>query len=184
MALKKYEGKPLRLKKFEGKPLKLNRYEGKPHRLVPVEELYDPIKDGADGRDGLDGKNGRDGRDGKDGRDGNDGAGLNWTGVYKPSQTYSVNDLVEYLGSSYIAVAPSQNKPPNQSRQFWNLFSAAGASGANGPKGDPGPTVGVPTFIQPDKPDYEGSYVWYQTGVGPDGTGHTVWFNNCGELTQ
>lgn len=155
---------------------------GNPLGYEVVEE-DDPVP-AKDGRDGRDGKDGARGATGPSGRDGKDGAGLNWTGVYKPSQTYSVNDLVEYLGSSYIAVAPSQNKPPNQSRQFWNLFSAAGASGANGPKGDPGPTVGVPTFIQPDKPDYEGSYVWYQTGVGPDGTGHTVWFNNCGELTQ
>ena len=116
----------------------LKKYGGKPHRLVPVGELYDPIKDGADGRDGRDGKDGARGATGPSGRDGKDGAGLNWTGVYKPSQPYSVNDLVEYLGSSYIAVAPSQNKPPNQSRQFWNLLSAAGSSGARGAPGQDG----------------------------------------------
>lgn len=110
----------------------LKKYNGKPLRLTPIEELYDPIRDGKDGKDGERGATGPSGLDGKD------GAGLNWTGIYKPSQTYSVNDLVEYLGSSYIAVAPSQNKPPNQSRQFWNLFAAAGSSGATGPKGDQG----------------------------------------------
>jgi hypothetical protein len=155
------------------------RVVGEPLGYEVIEE-DDPVPP-KDGRDGKDGERGATGPSGPAGRDGKDGAGLNWTGVYKPSQTYSVNDLVEYLGSSYIAVAPSQNKPPNQSRQFWNLFSAAGASGANGPKGDPGPTTGVPTFIQKTEPDHEGSYVWVQTGLGESGCDYSVWYKICEE---
>jgi len=87
------------------------------------------------GKDGRDGKDGKDGSVGPQGPAGRDGKGLNWRGMYKPSESYATDDLVEYLGSSYICVKPAKNKPPNQSREFWNLFSAAGASGARGPSG-------------------------------------------------
>lgn len=75
---------------------------------------------------------------GPQGAPGRDGDGLNWTGDYNPSRAYSVNDAVNYLGSSYIAVAPSQNKPPNQSRKFWNLMAASGAPGSQGAQGEQG----------------------------------------------
>ena len=135
-------------------------------------------RDGVSGRDGTDGKNGKDGRDGRDGRD---GKGFNWKGDWRESELYDSNDVVNYLGSSYVAIAPSRGDYPNKINNNWDLVAASGASGARGPQGEAGPTLGVPTFIQGEQPDYEGSYVWVQTGLGDSGCDYTVWYKICEE---
>lgn len=108
-------------------------------KFTPAEELLP--KDGRDGKDGLegpqgpsgkDGSDGKDGRDGRDGADGKDGVGLNWRGEYNPSEDYTPNDAVYYLGSSYVCVKDTRNNPPNQSKTYWNLLASAGAGGSNG----------------------------------------------------
>lgn len=160
----------------------------KPPTLVQVAKYG--VRTPKDGRDGIDGQHGRDGRDGINGRDGmvgpqgpagtpgKDGAGFSWKGSWRESQTYSSGDVVNYLGSSYVAIAPSKGDYPNRVNNNWDLMSAAGAAGARGPQGEV-VSVGVPTFIQDTQPDYEGSYVWVQTGLGTDGTDYTVYYNIC-----
>jgi hypothetical protein len=144
----------------------------------------DTILSERNGKDGADGRDGRDGRDGKDGRDGlagRDGAGLNWRGNWSEKESYSKNDVVNYLGSSYVATADNSKDYPNRVNNNWDLMAASGAAGARGPQGEAGPTLGVPTFIQETRPDHEGSYVWVQTGMGDGGCNYTVWYNICEE---
>jgi hypothetical protein len=86
---------------------------------------------------------------------------------------------VNYLGSSYIATKTTTKDYPNRVNNGWDLLAASGASGARGPQGEAGPSTGVPTFIQETQPNYEGSYVWVQTGLGADGTDYTVYYNIC-----
>lgn len=136
-------------------------------------------KDGADGRDGRDGKDGMVGPQGPAGTPGRDGIGFNWRGDWRESETYQKNDVVNYLGTTYIATAPSSKDYPNKVNNNWDLMAAAGASGARGPQGEQGPSTGVPTFIQDETPDYDGPYVWVQTGLGADGSDYTVWYQLC-----
>lgn len=135
-------------------------------------------RDGASGRDGRDGKDGMVGPQGPAGTPGRDGAGFSWKGNWLGSVSYNSGDVVNYLGSSYVAIAPSKGDYPNKINNNWDLMSAAGASGARGPQGDV-VSIGAPTFIQDTQPSYEGSYVWVQTGLGADGTDYTVWYNIC-----
>ncbi len=62
---------------------------------------------GMAGRDGRNGKDGARGADGRNGRDGKDGSGFSWRGNWLESERYYVNDVVNYLGSSYIAIKES-----------------------------------------------------------------------------
>ena len=149
-------------------------------KFTDAQEVLDKRKGakGADGLNGRDGKDGKDGPQGLSGKDGKDGAGFSWKGNWRESEAYSSGDVVNYLGSSYIAVAPSKGDYPNRINNNWDLMSAAGAAGARGPQGEV-VSVGVPTFIQDTQPDYDGSYVWVQTGLGADGTDYTVYYNIC-----
>ena len=67
--------------------------------------------------------------------------GLNqiiWQGIWDSSTTYQVNDLVEYNGSSYIAIAVNSDTVPTNT-SFWNLVAEEGAQGPTGPTGPTGP---------------------------------------------
>ena len=67
--------------------------------------------------------------------------GLNqiiWQGTWDSATTYQVNDLVEYQGSSYIAIAVNSDTVPTNT-SFWNLVAAEGAAGPTGPTGPAGP---------------------------------------------
>lgn len=104
-------------------------------RIIPVEDLIRGPNgnDGMNGKDGFNGVNGKDGLNGLNGRDGRDGQGLAWLGNWTSSIDYKVNDVVNYLGSTYIAVANSRNKQPRANSPEWNLMAAAGSSGPPGP---------------------------------------------------
>lgn len=93
---------------------------------------------GADGRDGRSGEDGGQGPKGQDGRSGQDGLGLTWKGTWNVRDTFNVNDVVNYLGSTYIAVASNVNTQPNSFREIWNLMASAGASGNDGADGADG----------------------------------------------
>ena len=67
--------------------------------------------------------------------------GLNqiiWQGTWDSATTYQVNDLVEYEGSSYIAIAVNSDTVPTNT-SFWNLVAEEGAQGPTGPTGPQGP---------------------------------------------
>lgn len=121
-------------------------------RIVTAEELLsrrakivsaEDILRGQSGKDGLNGVNGRDGLNGKDGRDGKDGQGFSWKGNWSPSVDYNPSDVVNYLGSTFVAVTSSRNKQPRANSPEWGLMAAAGASGATGPAGPSNLFVGT-----------------------------------------
>lgn len=112
---------------------------GVTHRALPdpTVPIVGPKGDqGASGRDGMNGRDGKDGRAGRDGRDGKDGRGLNWRGNWTEEQQYYVDDVVNYLGSSYVATQDNKLDYPNRVNNAWDLMAASGAGGARGPSGE------------------------------------------------
>ncbi|MGJ5149880.1 hypothetical protein [Bradyrhizobium sp. SZCCHNRI2049] len=59
-------------------------------------------------------------------------------GQWSSVTAYVGSDFVSRLGSSYIATAPSTNKPPESNPSFWDLIAAKGEQGNPGPTGAPG----------------------------------------------
>jgi hypothetical protein len=115
----------------------------------PKGEKGDP---GKDGRNGKDGKNGRDGKDGKDGRDGIDGENglngkdgidgkngqsFNWRGRWVKDTVYIPYDVVEFYGSSYVALKENSTVPI-LSDEDWDLMASAGMAGGQGAMGPQG----------------------------------------------
>lgn len=107
-------------------------------RYIFTDPAVPSVKDGVDGRDGKDGKDGRDGKNGRDGAVGRDGAGFTWRGNWSEKESYSKNDVVNYLGSSYVAKADNSRDYPNRVNNNWDLVAASGAAGARGPAGQDG----------------------------------------------
>jgi hypothetical protein len=64
---------------------------------------------------------------------------LKWLGQWKASATYDPNDVVEYGGSSYVAVSSNSNTPPSSTAPAWNVLAAQGPQGAAGQAGATGP---------------------------------------------
>jgi hypothetical protein len=69
--------------------------------------------------------------------------GVHYRGAWSSGTSYNVLDVVSYLGSSYVAKAPSVGKQPTTSAGVWSLLSAKGATGATGARGPAG-TAGAP----------------------------------------
>lgn len=112
---------------------------GVTHRALPdpTVPIVGPKGDqGASGRDGRNGRDGKDGASGRDGRDGKDGRGLNWRGNWTEEQQYYADDVVNYLGSSYVATQDNKLDYPNRVNNAWDLMAAAGAAGPRGPQGN------------------------------------------------
>jgi hypothetical protein len=74
---------------------------------------------------------------------GGGGSAFDWRGEWSALTSYSTDDVVEYGGSSYVAISSSLNVPPTSGLGTdWELMAQAGADGADGaegPQGDPGP---------------------------------------------
>jgi hypothetical protein len=99
--------------------------------------LADKGADGADGTDGVDGAPGADGADGVDGADGSPGAagapGMVWKGEWDSGATYVTTDVVQYLGTSYIALSGNTNvEPGTDGGVTWDVVAAAGSGGGGG----------------------------------------------------
>lgn len=78
-------------------------------------------------------------------------------GSYDPSVSYAENDLVEFDGSEYRAMAEVSGTAPPASP--WQLFVSKGDTGAQGIPGDTGPNgpanmlaIGTVTTVAPDQP--------------------------------
>ena len=56
---------------------------------------------------------------------------ITWKGGWSNSTVYGVNEAVYYNGSSYIAVASSQNVTPGSDNSKWNIMAQAGAEGGS-----------------------------------------------------
>ena len=70
-------------------------------------------------------------------------AGLTFRGAWTAGPSYTVNDAVQYSGSTYLAVAASAGVPPvgaSGSGSAWALLAAAGQPGPAGSTGAAGPT--------------------------------------------
>jgi hypothetical protein len=100
------------------------------------------------GQQGQPGATGPQGPQGPAGNDGTNGASFTFRNAFDPNQSYAVNDVVSYNGSTYIAIAPTQgqnNPTPDQNPNVWSLMAQsgaqgqAGAQGPAGPQGSPGP---------------------------------------------
>lgn len=82
------------------------------------------------------------------------GTGLSWAGTWAGGTTYSINDVVEYDGSGWVATASSTGEAPGTGASWTLLVSVGtpgapgapgvdGANGADGAAGAPG-TPGAP----------------------------------------
>jgi collagen type VII alpha len=96
---------------------------------------------GLQGPQGLQGLQGFQGPIGPQGLAGPQGAkGMTWLGAWNAGVTYQVDDAVEYLGSSYVAVLTTSGTAPGiDNGTFWSLLAAAGANGPPGLAGTTGP---------------------------------------------
>jgi hypothetical protein len=92
--------------------------------IVSTEQVYESITEGKEGAAG------------KEGKEGKSGTSYTWTGEWKSSKAYSVNELVSYEGSSYVCIkamtSGEDSRPPSEN---WSLIAKIGAEGKEGKEG-------------------------------------------------
>ncbi len=113
---------------------------------------------GADGVDGTDGDPGPAGADGAAGPEGARGpTGLVWRGPWNAATAYATFDAVHWLGSAYIAIAPSSGVEPQSpaASGIWDLLAAGGSSGP--PPATPTDADGDGSFTPADCDDHNSS---------------------------
>lgn len=59
-------------------------------------------------------------------------------GTWKTGVVFQVDDLVQFDGSTWIAVKKNLNRKPGPNSAFWNVFAAKGDQGKIGPRGPQG----------------------------------------------
>jgi hypothetical protein len=59
-------------------------------------------------------------------------AGTTWRGLWLAGTAYFVNDVTQRFGSSYVALQPSTNKPPESEPTYWDLSASKGETGPAG----------------------------------------------------
>jgi hypothetical protein len=92
-----------------------------------VHDLNHKIQELDDGLDDVTGAQGPPGDDGS--------PGLVWRGAWSSLTSYDAPDVVEYLGSSWVALGPSLNSPPDANPLDWDLVAQKGDDGADGTNG-------------------------------------------------
>lgn len=60
---------------------------------------------------------------------------VNNRGAYNPATSYNVSDLVQYAGSSYVALLSNTGVVPGSDNVTWAIAAAAGSNGTNGVNG-------------------------------------------------
>jgi collagen triple helix repeat protein len=95
---------------------------------------------GPEGATGPQGLAGPAGATGATGPAGATGAGAIWRDAWDNATAYVVGDMVQFGGSSYIAVADNTGQQPDITPADWNLVAQAGATGPQGPTGPDGAT--------------------------------------------
>ena len=85
-------------------------------------------------------------------------------GTWYAAATYTALDVVQYNGSTYIAIATSTNVPPPNAA-YWQVFASIGATGPQGPAGPAG-----------------GALITIGTTVVNSGTSGYILYNNSGSL--
>src|SRR5580704_5987786 len=66
--------------------------------------------------------------------------GLTWRAAWNNGSSYSVNDAVQFSGTSYVSIQAGSGHQPDVSPAFWDLLAQMGATGATGPAGPEGST--------------------------------------------
>lgn len=56
--------------------------------------------------------------------------GLNWLATWSSLTTYSVRDVVQYGGSSFVATVSNLNQIPSDASAYWDLIAEKGATGS------------------------------------------------------
>lgn len=85
-------------------------------------------------------------------------------GTWYAAATYTALDVVQYNGSTYIAITTSTNVPPPDAA-YWQVFASIGATGPQGPAGPAG-----------------GALITIGTTVVNSGTSGYILYNNAGSL--
>jgi hypothetical protein len=98
---------------------------------------------------------------------------LCWKGEWSASVAYEKNDVVEYEGSSYVAIDCSTNILPTDAAH-WELLAAKGDTGATGPQGPQGPQgatgpQGIQGDVGPQGPQGAAGPQGIQGDTGPQG---------------
>jgi hypothetical protein len=84
------------------------------------------------------------------------GEGFNYLGGYQEGTTYEENDVVTYLGSSYISVGDSYGSPPiseggnGGTNTGWSIFTSKGADGEGFTFRGEYDTSGATSYLQND----------------------------------
>ena len=97
---------------------------------------------GQTGPAGPTGPRGLTGAPGAPGPAGANGIGFSFLNAFDPYATYTLNNVVTYNGSSYVAIVPNGPNPTGPTpdkNPSWSLMAAAGATGQAGPVGPQGP---------------------------------------------
>ena len=91
---------------------------GQPAKAAEVNANFDAIESAIDQLQGL--------------------SGVVWQGTWQNGVVYNRLDLVEYQGSTYIAVQGTNGSENPLNTNFWSLFASGGEQGLIGPKGPQG----------------------------------------------
>jgi len=109
---------------------------------------------------GVIGATGAQGAQGIQGIQGDSGLLGVWQGTWV-SQNYVVNDIVEYLGSSYICILNTVSSEVPTNTTYWDLTTQKGDTGAQGVQGDKGlnwqGTWTSQNYVTDDAVEYLGS---------------------------
>ena len=85
---------------------------------------------GVAGATGAQGVQGIAGLQGIPGGNGTNGVSFVWRGVWSGGTSYSVNDVVNYGGSAWVAILANSGVTPGTDITRWNLIAQQGATGA------------------------------------------------------
>ncbi len=102
-------------------------------QVGPQGPVGPPGQDGTQGTQGIQGPQGQTGAVGA--------AGLNFRGEWDTANSYAVDDVVFYLGNSFVCINPivPGGSAPTNSDPDWNFLAVQGLDGDTGPQGVPGP---------------------------------------------
>ena len=102
-------------------------------QIGPQGPVGPPGANGAQGIQGLEGPQGQTGAVGA--------AGLNFRGEWNTANSYAVDDVVFYLGDSFVCISPigPGGSAPTSSDPDWNFLAVQGLDGDTGPQGIAGP---------------------------------------------
>jgi hypothetical protein len=108
---------------------------------------------------------------------------LAWMGAWQTGVVYAVDNLVQFQGSTYIAIQDTSGAEDPADTAFWSIFAAEGAMGPMGPQGPQGVIgpvgpqglqgdvglQGPQGIIGPEGPQGLQGDVGLQGPVGPEG---------------